>query len=451
VAYIDDDAHPDPHWLTYLAHAFATTGHAAVGGPNLAPPGDGLVADCVAEAPGGPTHILLSDGEAEHVPGCNMAFRREALEAVGGFDERFRVAGDDVDICWSIQRRGWTIGFSPAAFVWHRRRPSVRAYWRQQRGYGRAEALLEEKWPERYNTLGHVSWAGRIYGGGRCRPLLGGGERVHHGIWGMGLFQSLYDPSPAGLSSLPLMPEWYFFVGLCGGLGALGLLWRPLLAAGVPFAAAGAVTAAQSLHGALHAARRRPAETRGEQLRRTVLTAWLFWIQPQARLIGRIRAGLTPFRFSRFRGFLLPRPRRLSGWSERWEDPAARLERVESALRALRVGVLRGGGFDRWDLEVRGGMLGGARTLAGVEEHGAGRQMVRVRVRPRFSPAVFVWAGLFAVLAALAALDRSRAAAPVLMAVGLLPALLAVRESGQAMAALRAALAGSAADQDGRG
>ena len=169
VAYIDDDAHPDPHWLTYLAHTFAHTDHAAVGGPNLAPPDDGLVADSVAQAPGGPTHILLSDDEAEHIPGCNMSFRREVLEAVGGFDDRFRVAGDDVDICWSIRQRGWTIGFSPAAFVWHRRRASIATYWRQQRGYGGAEALLEEKWPERYNTFGHVNWTGRIYGGGRSR------------------------------------------------------------------------------------------------------------------------------------------------------------------------------------------------------------------------------------------------------------------------------------------
>jgi hypothetical protein len=421
-----------------------------VGGPNLAPPGDGLVADCVAQAPGGPTHILLSDHEAEHIPGCNMAFRREALEAVGGFDERFRVAGDDVDICWSIQQRGWTVGFSPAAFVWHRRRASVAAYWRQQRGYGRAEALLEAKWPDRYNTFGHVSWAGRIYGSGRSRPLLGGGERVLHGTWGTGLFQSLYDPTPTALSSLPLMPEWYLLIALCAALCALGLLWRPLLAAAVPLAAASGLAAAQALHGALHAASRRGADPRGGRWRRTALTAWLFWIQPQARLVGRLRAGLTPFRYSGYRGFLVPLPRRFTMWSETWKAPAEWLQRTEAALRAHRVGVLRGGDFDRWDLEVRGGMFGGARTLAGVEEHGGGRQMVRVRGRPRFSPVVFACLGLFAVLAALAALDRSRVAASVLAGLGLLPAILAVRESGLAMAALRSAIAGNGADPEGR-
>src|SRR5947209_11743247 len=164
VAYIDDDAYPDPHWLTYLAARFLSTSHAAVGGPNLAPPGDGPIAECIARAPGGPVHVLLSDCEAEHIPGCNMAFRKTCLEAVGGFDPQFRTAGDDVDVCWRLQERGWTLGFSPAAMVWHHRRNSLRTYWKQQIGYGRAEAMLERKWPEKYNGPGHVRWTGRIYG-----------------------------------------------------------------------------------------------------------------------------------------------------------------------------------------------------------------------------------------------------------------------------------------------
>src|SRR5919106_630592 len=61
VAYIDDDAVPDPHWLRYLAATFVDSDHAGVGGPNVPPPDDGDVAACVANAPGGPVHVLLSD------------------------------------------------------------------------------------------------------------------------------------------------------------------------------------------------------------------------------------------------------------------------------------------------------------------------------------------------------------------------------------------------------
>src|SRR5262249_17418386 len=56
VAYIDDDAYPDPHWLSYLASTLLKTNHAGVGGPNIPPSRDGLVAECVAHALGGPAH-----------------------------------------------------------------------------------------------------------------------------------------------------------------------------------------------------------------------------------------------------------------------------------------------------------------------------------------------------------------------------------------------------------
>src|SRR5207245_1835876 len=171
VAYLDDDAYPDPQWLTYLVATFMSTSYAGVGGPNIAPPGDGPIAECVAQAPGGPVHVLVTDRQAEHIPGCNMAFRKSCLDAIGGFDPQFRTAGDDVDVCWRLREFGWSLGFSPAALVWHHRRNSVRTYWKQQIGYGRAEAMLERKWPEKYNGPGHVRWTGRMYGSGLTRAL----------------------------------------------------------------------------------------------------------------------------------------------------------------------------------------------------------------------------------------------------------------------------------------
>src|SRR5205809_480201 len=118
VAYLDDDAYPDPHWLTYFAATFLHTAHAGVGGPNVAPAGDGPIAECVARAPGGPVHVLVTDREAEHIPGCNMAFRTAFLEAVGGFDSRFPSPGDAAAGCCRLQDRGWTLGFHLAAVCW---------------------------------------------------------------------------------------------------------------------------------------------------------------------------------------------------------------------------------------------------------------------------------------------------------------------------------------------
>ena len=220
VAYIDDDAYPDPHWLTYIAAAFMRTTHVGIGGPNLPPPGDGAIADCVANAPGGPVHVLLSDTEAEHIPGCNMAFRKTALQAIGGFDPQFRTAGDDVDVCWRLQQQGWTIGFSPAAMVWHHRRNAVRTYWKQQQGYGKAEALLEKKWPEKYNVLGHLSWAGRLYGKGSTRVTSWSQGRIYQGTWGSALFQSIYARAP-GFLGLPAVDARVVF-GDCDPYRSLG-------------------------------------------------------------------------------------------------------------------------------------------------------------------------------------------------------------------------------------
>ncbi|HZD40562.1 MAG TPA: glycosyltransferase, partial [Terriglobales bacterium] len=193
VAYTDSDCMADPDWLTYLVERFQSSSFGAVGGPNLPPPDNSLVASCVAVSPGAPAHVLLDDEVAEHIPGCNMAFRREALEAIHGFDPIFRAAGDDVDLCWRLQNKGYKIGFSPAAVVWHFRRNTVRDYIKQQKGYGKAEALLYFKHPYRFNVLGQSRWFGRIYGD-ISTFLLSLQPRIYSGVFGRGLFQTLYQP-----------------------------------------------------------------------------------------------------------------------------------------------------------------------------------------------------------------------------------------------------------------
>jgi O-antigen biosynthesis protein len=430
VAYIDDDAYPDPQWLSYLAQAFLTTDAAAVGGPNIPPPGDGALADCIANAPGGPVHVLISDRVAEHIPGCNMAFRKADLDAIGGFDPQFRVAGDDVDVCWRLQRSGRTIGFCPAAMVWHHRRGSVRTYWKQQRGYGRAEALLESKWPEKYNAAGHVSWAGRVYGNGHSRRLWSR-ERIYQGTWGMAPFQSVYQPARGLLSSLPLMPEWYLLMPVLAASSALSTLWHPLgvtrpmcvVAAGVPILQSGLNAARTSFAG---------ADRSGFKLiAMRLLTALLYLLQPLARLCGRLSCGLTPWRRRRPFTVSIPWPRTFAIWFERWQSPAERLQAIESMLRAAGACVFRGGDFDHWDLEVRGGMLGAARLQMAVEEHGLGRQLVRFRVWPRASTAGLVVTALFAATGIGAALDGAWAAAAIL---GVIPLLVVARMAAECTA-----------------
>lgn len=209
IAYTDDDCEPDTAWLMWLAHAFASGRWAAVGGPNLAPlpvDEDDVDEAVVASAPGAPSHVLLGDREAEHLPGCNLVVRKSVFEKLGGFRETYWVAGDDVDFCWRLGEAGFRMGFCGGAFVWHRRRTTLWRYFRQQYGYGKAEALLMRDHPERFRRGSGALWRGRVYvGGAMCADQ---GSVIYHGQMGTASYQQLMltmqpqRPLPDGFDGL---------------------------------------------------------------------------------------------------------------------------------------------------------------------------------------------------------------------------------------------------------
>ena len=432
IAYLDDDASPEPDWLTFIVDALQRGGFVGVGGPNIPPAGDADAAVAVARSPGGPMHVLLSDTTAEHIPGCNMAFITEALRMIGGFDRQFRIAGDDVDICWRLQARGWRLGFAPAAVVWHKRRNSIRAYWRQQLNYGKAEAMLERKWPEKYNAFGHIAWGGRLYAGGFQQYLNWGRRRIYHGSWGSALFQSVYHGSPSIAMSLAMMPEWYLGVVLICLLLVFDFYWHPWILGLLLLLSLGA-TVAQAVIGALQSQFDQPPKARLKLLKLRLLTMWCHLIQPIARLKGRITCGLTPWRMRLCDGFRLPIPAEWKVWSERWRAPEQRLAELEHIIKKRQMHVRRGGDFDSWDLALRSGAFGGVRLCMGVEEHGAGKQLVRVRARPIFSK---LWMGIFIILWAMGTIDflyRGVVASLLVMTPAVLIAARLMVDSGAAM------------------
>jgi O-antigen biosynthesis protein len=441
VAYLDDDARPDPHWLTHIAATLSTTGHAGVGGPNIAPASSAFVAQCVDQAPGLPTHVLLDDQVAEHIPGCNMAFRRDRLEAIGGFDPRFQTAGDDVDVCWRLQTRDWTLGFNAAAVVFHHRRDSVRGYIRQQFGYGTAEALLERKWPEKYNPAGHLKWRGRLYSPDARRDRgRSHRARIAYGTWGTGLFQRLYTPPPRALNALVQSPEWYLVIAALAVLGGLGEEWPPLLAVVPILALAIAALLVNAMRAGARAQFVATPPSSILRLRLQAVTALLYLLGPAARLAGRVAGGLTPWRHRQAQA-TIPWPRSLMTWTDRWAATSDRLAAIEATIRARGIGVQRSGMFDRWDLEIRQGSLGTVRLLMSVEENPGRTQVVRVRWWPRVSPRAASASLLLAGLAAVAAVDGS-GAATIVLAVGCLGVVAhAIRQcataAGVTMQALR--------------
>ncbi|HVE62400.1 MAG TPA: glycosyltransferase [Mycobacteriales bacterium] len=231
IVYLDADAYPTPEWPYYLALGLDGPEVGGVGGPNLPPPRATIAAERVARAPGGPVHVLLADDRAEHIPGANMAFWRVVLEEVGGFDEVYTAAGDDVDLCWKVLDRDWEIAFHPAALVWHHRRGTARAYFKQQRGYGRSESLVARRHPDRFTSLGTARWHGRIYDSFAPSLLR---QRVYRGMYGAAAYQSVYGGGghaldiahqvgvPLAVASLTLLPLAYFLPALAV-LPSLGL------------------------------------------------------------------------------------------------------------------------------------------------------------------------------------------------------------------------------------
>ncbi|MDF1826056.1 MAG: glycosyltransferase [Verrucomicrobiales bacterium] len=236
LVYTDDDCIVEPDWLRWMAHQFLRNDSVGcAGGPNIPPAPQSAMQAVIAAAPGGPTHVLLTDAEAEHLPGCNLAVRKDVFEEVGGFNPIFRTAGDDVDFCWRVLEAGYDLGFHAAAFVWHHRRFSYRTYFRQQFGYGKAEAMLMPLHRQRFRGLGGAVWKGQVY---TSRSPVS--SFVYHGHYGYEPFQLIYPDENLGMSEVCLHALWWLLaIALIVGGFWVGGLFIPagLMVAGSVFVA----------------------------------------------------------------------------------------------------------------------------------------------------------------------------------------------------------------------
>ena len=389
VAYLDADAYPSPEWPYYLALGLDSRFVGGVGGPNISPSSDPLGAKRVERASGGPVHVLLADDRAEHIPGCNMAFWRDVLIELDGFEPVYTAAGDDVDFCWRVLNRGWEIGFHPAALVWHHRRSTTRAYLRQQRGYGRAEALVAARHPDRFTGLGSARWRGRMYGSG-IRTV--GGSRIYRGAYGAAAYQSVYGN---GGTALDLAHQ----LGI--PVAALLLLTLPLaVLTPVLFAPAAVAIAFFLTLAGVDAVRALPP-TRLVRHRRPafrVAVAALDIVQPLARAWGRMRHETTALRGLPLPSALLGPVRHtrgvivLPGDRPREQIAAA----VVDAVRRRGIAVRPSTGWEDHDANLLGCLF-----IAGdIVTVDAPAGLVQVRIRRRLRPAVAAVVALGAVTAA---------------------------------------------------
>ncbi len=134
VAFIDDDSVPEPDWLSGLAAAYDDPNVGGTGGVVYDHTGVNIqyiyaVCDRLGNTdfdrtlpldqynrPGADPFLYLQ--------GTNMSFRREALEAIGGFDENIEYLYDDSDIASQLIDSGWRLSALDGAAVHHKTMPS---------------------------------------------------------------------------------------------------------------------------------------------------------------------------------------------------------------------------------------------------------------------------------------------------------------------------------------
>lgn len=157
VLFTDSDCIPRQDWVRRMTAALDDGHPVACGGYGIANPGR-LLADAVhAEILW--RHSRLGD-LVEFAGSYNLAVRRDVLERMGGFDERYRSpSAEDNDLSYRIRDAGIPIRFVKDAVVAHHHPVSLLSYLREQSRHGMWRVIL------------YASHPGRTRGDGYAGPL----------------------------------------------------------------------------------------------------------------------------------------------------------------------------------------------------------------------------------------------------------------------------------------
>jgi glycosyltransferase involved in cell wall biosynthesis len=235
VAFIDDDAIPEPEWLAQLARAYDDPAVGAAGGFVFDHTGYTYQARyCVIDrlgipdfSPPGPTPHLCFPGSFRfpHLLGTNASFRRSALLEIGGFDEEYEYFLDETDVCVRMVDAGWLVAQLPHAYVHHKYAPSHmrgknreahvrfpllknRLYFllRHARGHMTQDELLADHRQHVENHRNAVTWLGQQgeLPAEAVARFAGDAERA----WEIGLRRGLEGPLPGNFLDAAKLARW---------------------------------------------------------------------------------------------------------------------------------------------------------------------------------------------------------------------------------------------------
>ena len=164
VAFIDDDAYPEAHWLEYAVKYFGEKDIGAVGGPGVTPPGDRSLAHLGGRVydnwlvSGNYRYRYHAGGvrmDVEDYPSCNLFVRKDVLDKIGGYRTDFW-PGEDTLLCKDIID-GWKrIVYDPWIVVYHHRRPLFLPHLRQLGRYAFHRGYFCKRYPSNSLRLSYV-------------------------------------------------------------------------------------------------------------------------------------------------------------------------------------------------------------------------------------------------------------------------------------------------------
>jgi O-antigen biosynthesis protein len=209
---------------------------------------------------------------------------------------------------------------------------------------------------------------------------------IYGGVFGRGLFQTLYQPPASFFGYLPFTFEWNATAALLLALALARGSWAWAGLAALPLA----VTWACCLGAALRAR----VDARADDVRGRLLIALLTYLGPLLRCVERYRwwvrslSAAEPVKQTRPRA--LPLSWRecaflLSYWTDHGLEKETILHGLHEAVTARKYFVVVDQGWSDWDLEVHGGLWSRALIKVATENHGGERRVLRIKCALRAS------------------------------------------------------------------
>ncbi|MCX7882516.1 MAG: glycosyltransferase [Brevinematales bacterium] len=157
LAFTDDDAYPDPQWLSQAVDILTSSDEVgAVGGPGVTPPSDSLsqrlsgyiYASLWMSGGYRKRYIPVGDLHEDYdLPSVNLIVKKKVFEMVGGFDSTY-YPGEDTKLCLAIKEAGYRILYSPQVVVWHHRRSLFPHHFRQIANYALHRGFFAKHYPQ---------------------------------------------------------------------------------------------------------------------------------------------------------------------------------------------------------------------------------------------------------------------------------------------------------------